>query len=76
VSELKWTACATRNPPERGTYLTLSFAYGMETLPEWKIMSYGTSRKWGNGRNKMLPPESRVRYWMPLPPPPVKEDAL
>lgn len=70
LSELHWIPCAKRNPPERGSYLTLSFAHGMKTLPEWKILNYGTSRKWDNGRNKHLPPESRVRFWMPLPAPP------
>lgn len=63
----QWIPCAKNNPKERGTYLTLAFDHGNERLPNIRILNYGTSRKWDNGRDKLNPVESRIKYWMPLP---------
>lgn len=64
-----WTECAKSNPKERGTYLTLAFDYGLPACPNYRILNYGTSRKWDNGRDTLNPPESRIKFWKPLLPP-------
>jgi hypothetical protein len=28
------------------------------------FMNYGTSRKWDNGRNRLLPERHRVTHWL------------
>ena len=62
-----WTECAKQNPKERGRYLAVHNYGG---IPEVQITNYGTSRKWDNGRNRLLPPEYRISHWMPIPTPP------
>jgi hypothetical protein len=61
-----WTACKERLPKERGRYMVYQASF-----PEpIRIVNFGTSRGWENGRDKSLPPERRISHWMPLPTPP------
>jgi hypothetical protein len=58
-----WIPCAVRNPKERGRYLV----YHPSFPEQWRIVRYGTSTGWENGRNKLSAPKDRITHWMPLP---------
>lgn len=62
-----WVSVEERLPEERGRYLVYQ-----ATFPEpIRIVNFGTSRGWENGRDKLSPPGRRITHWMPLPPAPV-----
>jgi len=63
IGERQWIDARKRNPDTAGEYLTAT------TAGDYRIVRYGTSKKWQNGRENHLPLDSehRTRWWMPLP---------
>jgi len=64
----KWIEAIERKPKERGEYLVIQGEW--DNLP--KIMNFGTSQGWSNGRYNHRAGIYRVTHWMPLPKPPKK----
>jgi hypothetical protein len=65
-SDAGWVRVSERLPKERGRYMV----YQASFLEPIRIVNFGTSRGWENGRDKIHPREKRITHWMPLPQPP------